>query len=198
MLISSIFLCIFLCIFNVYRFFKQKIIYFVLFLLVLLLVYSVYRYYNKLELVDKFEYNEYVFEEYIDWSRSTGYYMKFKDRAFEDNYYIIKKNQDIYFKYVHNFNFVHVYDAFTFHTIEQDSLVLIQKAGSGKYGVVFLKMPLNKDKITKKDVRIIAIYVDILKNGKQVTLNDTTVYLLDDYKKVPKEVIDYEHVISDY
>ena len=93
MLISSIFLCIFLCIFNVYRFFKQKIIYFVLFLLVLLLVYSVYRYYNKLELVDKFEYNEYVFEEYIDWSRSTGYYMKFKDRAFEDNYYIIKKTK---------------------------------------------------------------------------------------------------------
>lgn len=64
--------------------------------------------------------------------------------------------------------------------------------------MVYLKMPLNKDKITKKDVRIVAIYVDILKNGKQVTLSDTTVYLLDDYKKVPKEVIDYEHVISDY
>ncbi len=198
MLISNIFFVYFLFFLNIYKFFKQKIMYFILFLLVLLLVYFVYRYYNKLELVDKFEYNEYVFEEYIDWSRSTGYYMKFKDRAFEDNYYIIKKNQDVYFKYIHNFNFVHVYDAFTFHAIEQDSLVLIQKAGSGKYGIVFLKMPLKKNKITKEDVRIIAIYPEILKDGRKKDVDDTNHYFLDDYKKVPKEIIDYEHVISDY
>ena len=163
--------------------------------LVLLIV---YRYYNRLELIDEYNYNEYLFEEYIDWSRSTAAGMKFKERAFEDNFYIIKKNSRVYFRYRHNFNFVHIYNTFTFHAIEQDSLVSIQKAGGGEYGIVFLKMPVNKDKITKKDVRIVAIYVDTLKNGRPIISGDTTNYLLEDYKKVPKEVINYEHVISDY
>lgn len=76
-------------------------------------------------------------------------------------------------------------------------MILVQR-GSDYYGIVFLKMPLNKERITKKDVRIIAIYPGILKDGREIEPGDTTHYLLDDYKKVPKEVINYDHVISDY
>ncbi len=177
--------------------YRYELIIFMFVLMFLIEGYRLYCYYNRLELINKFEYNNNVFEFYQDWSKSTHYYMKYSERVNADNYYVIKKNGELYFRYQHNYPFAESYQAFFFLKIEQDSLVFVQR-GSEHYGVVYLKMPLNKDKITKKDVRIVAIYVDILKNGKQVTLNDTTVYLLDDYKKVPKEVIDYEHVISDY
>ena len=177
---------------------RCKLIMLMFLLMFLIEGYRLYCYYNRLELINKFEYNGYTFEEYIDWSKSTHYYMKYKERVNADNYYVIKKNGELYFRYQHNYPFGVSYRGFDFEKIEQDSLVFVQRWITEKYGQVYLKMPLNKDKITKKDVRIVAIYPGILKDGRIRERADTTYYFLDDYKKVPKEVIDYEHVISDY
>lgn len=90
------------------------------------------------------------------------------------------------------------YRAFNFYGTEQDSLILLQKGTGDKYGVIFLKLPIYKDKIAKKDVRIIPIYSRILKDGSKIKDSERSKYLLDNFKKVPVEVIDYENIISDY
>lgn len=167
-------------------------------LLVLTGVYRIYSYYNRLELIDIYTYNNDVFELYRDWSKSTNYYIERSDRFCEDNFYLIKKNGIIYFKYKHNYMFNVSYRTFLLKSVELDSLVLVQRGFGDKYGTAYLKIPLNKDKITKKDVRIMAIYPGILKDGNKRRADDSTHYFLDDFKKVPVEVINYDNVISDY
>ena len=67
------------------------------------------------------------------------------------------------------------------------------------HGAIFLKMPINKDKIVKKDIRIMSIYPGILKDGSKKSADDSTHYYLDDLKKVPVEEFNYyRNVISDY
>lgn len=168
-----------------------------LILLLLIGIYHIHMYYNRLDLIDSFVYDNDIYELYRDWSKSTHYFRKPTERSFDDNYYVIKKNGNVYFRYQHNYSFVYVYDAFFFCFVELDSLVLVQREHEG-YGAVFLKMPLNKEVITKKDVRIIPIFPGILKDGSKLRDDDSTHYLLDDYKKVPLEVINYEDIISDY
>lgn len=177
--------------------YRNKLIIFMFIIMFLIEGCRLYCYYNRLELINTFEYHNNVFEFYQDWSKSTHYYMRYSERVNADNYFLIKKNGKLYFRYQHDYPFAVSYQAFFFKKIEQDSLVFVQR-GNEYFGVVYLKMPVNKDKITKKDVRIVAIYVDTLKNGRPIISGDTTNYLLEDYKKVPKEVINYEHVISDY
>ncbi len=176
----------------------RKIVCGIFILLILLGGYRVYSYYNRLEFIGKYEYHGDIFEHYIDWSRSTHYYLKFTDRMCVDNYYVIKKNGKIYFRYQHNYKFDVSYDIFHFKFVELDSLVLVQRGFGGKYGVVYLKMPLNKNTITKKDIRIISIYPGMFRDGSKQRIDDSTHYFLDDFKKVPIEVINYENIISDY
>lgn len=168
-----------------------------LILLLLIGIYHIYMYYNRLDLIDCYITDNDIYELYRDWSKSTHYFRKTTERSFDENYYVIKKNGNVYFRYQHNYNFVYVYDAFFFCFVELDSLVLVQREHEG-YGAVFLKMPLNKEVITKKDVRIIPIYPGILKDGSKKRTDDSTHYFLDDFKKVPVEVISYENIISDY
>lgn len=180
------------------KFYWQKILGSVFILLILIGGYRIYSYYNRLELIDRYMYHSDVFELYRDWSKSTNYYIKYSDRFGADNYYVIKKNGNMYFRYQHNYPFDVSYCAFYIESVEFDSLVLVQKGIGDEYGAVLLKVPLNKDIITKKDVRIIPIYPGILKDGSEREADDSTHYFLDDFKKVPMEVINYENIISDY
>lgn len=181
------------------KFYWQKILGSVFILLILIEGYRIYSYYNRLELIDRYMYHSDVFELYCDWSKSTHYYgLEYSERTEADNYYVIKKNGNMYFRYQHNYPFDVSYRAFYFKFVEFDSLVLVQKATDDMHGAIYLKMPLNMEVITKKDVRIMSIYPGILKNGSEREADDSTHYFLDDFKKVPMEVINYENIISDY
>lgn len=183
---------------NKFYFKRRKLLSNIFLIFILISGYSIYSYYNRLVRVNSFSNADDVFELYRDWSKSSNYYMKYSERMNAENYYLIKKNGEIYFKYKHNYQFDVSYRAFYFYGIEQDSLVLLQKGFGDKYGSIFLKMPINRELITKKNIRIIPILPGILKDGSKLRDDDSTHYLLDDYKKVPVEVINYEDIISDY
>lgn len=167
-------------------------------LLLFLVFFDIYHYYNRLELISKYEYNGEIFELYQDWSKSTQYFMKLNDRYDADNYYVIKKNNRVYFKFKHNYPFAVSYQYFSFYGIERDSLVLLEKAIDDYHGCIYLKLPLSKEAITRKEIRIIPIFPEILKNGRKISAKERINYLIDDFKKVPVEVINYENIISDY
>lgn len=174
----------------------RRIIKLILWGLVFVGGFLVYRYYNRLDLIDSYKYRDEVFELYRDWSKSTYYYaLKGYKRGGADNYYVIKKNDELYFKYQDNDHHFESYISFYFENIENDSLVLLKRRyADGLF--VYLKMPINKKNITTKDIRIIPIYPGILKDGSEA--GHTKEYSLNDYKEVPVEVIDCKDIISDY
>lgn len=69
----------------------RKIILCIFILLILIEGYQIFSFYSRLELIDRCEYHDDVFDLYMDWSKSTNYYMKYSERMNAKNYYVIKK-----------------------------------------------------------------------------------------------------------
>jgi hypothetical protein len=114
----------------------------------------IYLYYNRLEKIRECQGGKNHFNLYIDWKKSNRYNLKKSERNIAQNYFIVTKNGKLYFRFQDNSPYEEYFMPYI--GIHNDSLV-IYKRGGAYDSDIYLKMPVNRDRVLLKDTKMVIL-----------------------------------------